>query len=153
MKVFNALEALGTDSVTVANVSSDAGKRKVDGELATQQREFVRHEGLSILFRLVAPVTPHVAHALWNELGFGGNILDAGWPRADPEALKKASVTLAVQVSGKLRGTIDVAVDAPRETIEHAALANVDIAKYVGSAPPKKIIIVPGKIVNIVVAP
>ncbi len=150
MKVFNALEALGTDTVTVANMSSDAGKRKVDGELATQQREFVRHEGLSILLRLLAPVTPHVSHALWNELAFGGDILDAGWPQADPEALKKASVTLAVQVNGKLRGTIEVAVDAARDAIEQAALTNADVAKYV-TGVPKKIIIVPGKIVNIVV--
>jgi leucyl-tRNA synthetase len=111
---------------------------------------FVRSEGLSFLFRLLAPITPHVAHALWNELGCGGNILDAGWPKADAEALKKASVTLAVQVNGKLRGTIDVAVDAPREAIEQTAMANADVAKYVGAAPPKKIIIVPGKIVNIV---
>jgi leucyl-tRNA synthetase len=150
MKIFNALDALGAHAATVATVSS-AGTPKIDGELATQQRKFVRDEGLSILLRLLAPVTPHVAHALWNELGYGENILDAGWPKADPLALQKASVTLAVQVNGKLRGTIEVAVDAPREQIEQAALTNVDVAKYVVGATPKKIIIVPGKIVNIVV--
>ncbi|HSE11568.1 MAG TPA: class I tRNA ligase family protein, partial [Rudaea sp.] len=151
MKVFNALDALGSDAATVASVSGDAGGRKADGELAARQREFVRREGLSILLRLLGPVTPHVAHELWIALGFGANVLDAGWPKADPEALKKASVTLAVQVNGKLRGTIEVPVDAAREQIERTALANADVAKYVAGAPPKKIIIVPGKIVNIVV--
>ena len=138
MKMLNALEGLGPASVPDAD------------ERASLQRAVVRNEGLSILFRLLAPITPHIAHALWNELGYGGNILDAGWPQADPEALKKASVTLAVQVNGKLRGTIEVAVDAARDAIEQSALANADVAKYV-TAPPKKIIIVPGKIVNIVV--
>jgi len=110
----------------------------------------VRREGLSILFRLLGPITPHVAHSLWVELGFGTDILQSSWPKANPEALQKAAVTLAVQVNGKLRGTVEVAVDAPRERIEEAALANADVAKFV-TATPKKIIIVPGKIVNIVV--
>jgi leucyl-tRNA synthetase len=73
------------------------------------------------------------------------------WPLADPAALVKAEVTLAVQVNGKLRGTIEVAVDAPRETIERAALGDADVAKFVGDATPRKIVIVPGKIVNIVI--
>ena len=73
------------------------------------------------------------------------------WPKADTSALTRAAVTLAVQVNGKLRGTIEVAVDAPREVVENAALAHADAAKYVGGATPKKIVIVPGKIVNIVV--
>ncbi len=148
MKLLNALEVLGPSGVMVpAEIGSSADKPR----LANQQRAFVRNEGLSILFRLLAPITPHIAHALWNELGYGGDILDAGWPKADPEALKKASVTLAVQVNGKLRGTIDVAVDAPRDQIERTALANADVAKFVAGATPKKVIVVPGKIVNIVV--
>jgi leucyl-tRNA synthetase len=147
MKVLNALEDLGLGQMV-------AGDARLDADVsmrANPQRAFVHLEGLSLLLRLLAPITPHIAHALWNELGYGGNILDAGWPKTDPEALKKASVTLAVQVNGKLRGTIDVAVDAPREQVEQTALANVDVAKYVAGATPKKIIIVPGKVVNIVV--
>ena len=147
MKLLNALEDLGLGQMVAGDMRADADTSM----RANRQRAFVHLEGLSILLRLLAPVTPHVSHALWNELGFGGNILDAGWPRADPEALKKASVTLAVQVNGKLRGTIEVAVDAAREAIEQTALANGDVAKYVAGATPKKIIIVPGKIVNIVV--
>ena len=147
MKLLNALEDLGLGQMVASDMRADADTSM----RANRQRAFVHLEGLSILLRLLAPVTPHVSHALWNELAFGGNILDAGWPRADPEALKKASVTLAVQVNGKLRGTIEVAVDAAREAIEQTALANGDVAKYVAGATPKKIIIVPGKIVNIVV--
>jgi leucyl-tRNA synthetase len=149
MKLLNALESLGGPA---AEVAADAGTEvQADATLrAHAQRAFVRREGLSILFRLLAPITPHIAHALWNELGYGGSILDAGWPQADAAALKRATVTLAVQVNGKLRGTIEVAVDAAREVIEETALTNADVAKYVGAAPPKKIIIVPGKIVNIV---
>ena len=147
MKLLNALEDLGLGQMIAGDLRVDADK----SIRANLQRAFVHLEGLSILLRLLAPVTPHIAHALWGELSFEGNVLDAGWPKADPEALKKASVTLAVQVNGKLRGTIDVAVDAPREAIEQTAMANADVAKYVGATPPKKIIIVPGKIVNIVV--
>ena len=142
MKMLNALEGLGGPAAEAAAAADTTTAIR-------RQRAFARNEGLSILFRLLAPITPHVAHALWNELGFGANILDADWPQADPEALKRAAVTLAVQVNGKLRGTIEVAVDAAREAIEQAALANSDVAKYVTGAP-KKIIIVPGKIVNIV---
>jgi leucyl-tRNA synthetase len=147
MKMLNALEALGPAKIVSAAeiAGNDAATQ------AGRQRTFVFIEGMSTLLRVLAPITPHVAHALWNELGYGGNILDAGWPQADSEALQKASVTLAVQVNGKLRGTIEVAVDAPREQIEQAALGNVDVAKYVAGATPKKVIIVPGKIVNIVV--
>ena len=147
MKMLNALEALGS-----AKMVSGAETAGTDAATqANRQRAFVFFEGMSTLLRVLAPITPHVAHALWNELGYGGNILDAGWPQADSEALQKASVTLAVQVNGKLRGTIEVGVDAPREQVEQIALGNADIAKYVAGATPKKVIIVPGKIVNIVV--
>jgi leucyl-tRNA synthetase len=126
MKMLNALEGLGPSGVMVpATVGASSDKPR----LANRQRAFVRMESLSVLFRLLAPITPHVAHSLWNELGCGGNILDAGWPKPDPAALKKASVTLAVQVNGKLRGTIEVAVDAPRDAIEQTAWRS-DVAKY-----------------------
>jgi len=147
MKMLNALESLGPSGVMAPATS---GSNADEAMRINQQRAFVRREGLSILFRLLGPITPHVAHSLWVELGFGTDILQSSWPKADPEALQKAAVTLAVQVNGKLRGTVEVAVDAPRERIEEAALANADVAKFV-TATPKKIIIVPGKIVNIVV--
>jgi len=117
----------------------------------SDQGRAVRHEACETLVLLLNPITPHICHVLWHSLGHQESLIDVPFPQADPAALARASVTLAVQVSGKLRGTIEVAVDAPREEIEKAALANPDVAKYVAAATPKKIVVVPGKIVNIVV--
>jgi leucyl-tRNA synthetase len=148
MKLLNALEVLGPSGVMApVNVGESVDKSR----LANMQRALVRYEGLSILFRLLAPITPHVSHILWIEFGYGANILDTSWPKVDASALQKDALILAVQVNGKLRGQIEVAVDAPRDHVEKAALANPDVARYVGDAAVKKVIIVPGKIVNIVV--
>ncbi|MBS0583903.1 MAG: leucine--tRNA ligase [Proteobacteria bacterium] len=111
----------------------------------------VRHEAFETIVLLLNPITPHVSHALWTALGHQQPIIDAAWPLADPAALTKDAVTLAVQVNGKLRGQIEVAVSAAREEIEKAALADEGVAKFVAGQTVKKIIIVPGKIVNIVV--
>ena len=111
----------------------------------------VRHEAFEALVLVLNPITPHICHALWQALGHRDSLIDAPWPKVDPAALVKAEITLAVQVNGKLRGTIEVAADAPRERVENAALAHVDVAKFVGSAAIKKVVIVPGKIVNIVI--
>jgi leucyl-tRNA synthetase len=117
----------------------------------SEQGRAVRHEAFETLVLVLNPITPHICHALWQALGHREALIDVAWPLADPAALVKAEVTLAVQVNGKLRGTIEVAVDAPRETIERAALGDADVAKFVGDATPRKIVIVPGKIVNIVI--
>jgi leucyl-tRNA synthetase len=100
---------------------------------------------------LLNPVTPHVCHALWQALGHAETLLeDVPFPQADPAALVRDAVTLAVQVNGKLRGTIDVAVDMPREAVEAAALAEPGVAKFLEGRAVRKVIVVPGKIVNIV---
>ena len=120
----------------------------------SDQGRAVRHEALEAMVLLLNPVTPHICHALWQVLGHRigpGPLDDQPWPRADPAALTKDTVTLAMQVNGKLRGTIEVAVSASREEIERAALAEPKVADFVGGATPKKIIVVPGKIVNIVI--
>ena len=118
---------------------------------ASDQGRAVRHEAFETIVLLLNPITPHICHALWQGLGHQEAILERRWPQADASALVKAAVTLAVQVNGKLRGQIEVAVDAPKELIEQTALANAEVAKYVAGAAPKKIVVVPGKIVNIVV--
>jgi len=117
----------------------------------SEQGRAVRHEAFEAITLLLAPITPHVSHALWLALGHADPVDAQAWPRTDPAALVKDSVTLAVQVNGKLRGTIDVAVDAAREAIEKTAMEQPEVAKYAGAGTVKKIIIVPGKIVNIVV--
>ena len=117
----------------------------------SDQGRAVRHEAFETIVLLLNPITPHICHALWHALGHAEPLLTQPWPQADPNALVKDAVTLAVQVNGKLRGQIEVAIDASKENVEKAALANPDVAKYVGDAAVKKIIIVPKKIVNIVV--
>ncbi|MHB8678396.1 MAG: leucine--tRNA ligase [Rudaea sp.] len=152
---------------TIARVNDDFGRRlsfntaiaaamellnaigKFD-DMSDQGRA-LRHEAFETLVLVLNPITPHVCHALWQALGHRDSLIDVPWPKADPAALVKAEITLAVQVNGKLRGTIDVAADAPRERVENAALAHVDVARFVGSAAIKKLVIVPGKIVNIVI--
>ena len=152
---------------TIAKVTDDFGRRlsfntaiasamellNAVGKFEDQsdQGRAVRHEAFEALVLVLNPITPHICHALWQALGHREDLIDVPWPKADTSALTRAAVTLAVQVNGKLRGTIEVAVDAPREVVENAALAHADAAKYVGGATPKKIVIVPGKIVNIVV--
>src|SRR5690606_21067749 len=111
----------------------------------------VRHEALETMVLLLNPVTPHISHALWQVLGHGETLIeDQRWPQADPAALVKDVVTLAVQVNGKLRGTIDAATTASREEVERLALADPKVAAFLAGATPKKVIVVPGKIVNIV---
>jgi leucyl-tRNA synthetase len=112
----------------------------------------VLYEGFSIFLRLLYPVAPHITHVLWQELGYAqsfGDILDAPWPQVDAAALEQADIELMVQVNGKLRGSIRVPREADRAAIEAAALASDSVQKFVTGAP-KKIIVVPGKLVNIV---
>jgi leucyl-tRNA synthetase len=119
----------------------------------SDQGRAVRHEALQAMVLLLNPVTPHVSHALWQALGHPQTLLeDVPFPRADPAALVRDALTLAVQVNGKLRGTIEVAPDAPREAVEAAALAEPNVAKFLDGQVVKKVIVVPGKIVNIVAA-
>jgi leucyl-tRNA synthetase len=111
----------------------------------------VLREGLEIVLRLLAPIAPHVTHHLWRELGFGEDILGAGWPVVDDEALRQDSIEYVVQVNGKVRGKVSVAVEAGRSAIEEAALANENVQRFVGEAQVRKVIVVPGKLVNVVV--
>ncbi|MFC6522004.1 leucine--tRNA ligase [Undibacterium arcticum] len=132
MKMLNTLEGAKLDDSAVSNA--------------------VIAEGLSIFLRVLNPVAPHITHVLWQELGYAkadGDILDAPWPQVDAAALVQAEIELMIQVNGKLRGSITVAKDADKATIEAAALANEQAQRYI-EGTPKKIIIVPGKLVNIV---
>ncbi|HJV84013.1 MAG TPA: leucine--tRNA ligase [Noviherbaspirillum sp.] len=116
------------------------------------QTNAVTAECLSIFLRVLYPVAPHITHVLWQELGFAtafGDILDAPWPKVDPAALEQAEIELVVQVNGKLRGSVKVPKDADKAAIEAAALANENVKKFV-EGTPKKVIVVPGKLVNIV---
>ncbi|MEJ2632410.1 MAG: leucine--tRNA ligase [Acidihalobacter sp.] len=110
----------------------------------------LRREGLSILLRLLSPVAPHVTHHLWCELGYGDDIVDAAWPEVDEAALQRDTIKLAVQVNGKLRGQVEVAADADKGMIETAALAEPNVVRFIEGKTLRKIIVVPGRLVNVV---
>ena len=129
MKMLNGLEKAPRDAAIAAEVIE---------------------EGLSILLRVLSPLTPHIAHALWRELGFGDDILAAPWPEPLAAALAQDEIELVLQVNGKLRGNLRVPADAAKEAIEAAALASEMARKYTEGRPPKKVVVVPGRLVNIV---
>jgi leucyl-tRNA synthetase len=107
-------------------------------------------EALMILTCMLYPVTPHIAHTLWRELGFGADIGEAAWPDVDETALRSEEVELVLQVNGKTRGQLVVPASADKAQIEAVALAHPTTEKYAEGRPPKKIIIVPGRLINIV---
>jgi leucyl-tRNA synthetase len=122
-------------------------------ESARDANPGVLRETYGILLRVLYPVVPHVTFQLWQELGYAeefGTLLDAPWPKVDEKALEQAEIELVLQVNGKVRGALTIAKDAPRETIEQAALAHEMFAKFSEGRPPKKVVIVPGRLVNIV---
>ena len=134
MKMINALESFkGTDTP--------------DGQIAAI-------EGFGILLRCLYPATPHVTHALWSSLGYSqhlGELLDAPWPQVDANALVQDEIELMLQVNGKLRGSIRVAATADKAEIERLALASDAFLKQAAGAAPKKVVVVPGRLVNVVV--
>ena len=125
-----------------------------DFEATDEDSHRALSECFGILIRTLYPLAPHITTAIWNELGyakaFGTDLLDAPWPKVDEKALLADEVKLVVQVNGKLRGEIRVPVNAEKAAIEAAALANPDVMRFVGSLKVLKIIIVPGKLVNVV---
>jgi leucyl-tRNA synthetase len=131
MKILNALE------------KAPADEPSVHAQLVA--------EGLSILLRLLSPVTPHISHGLWRDLGYGEDVLAAPWPEPLEAALAQDEVELVLQVNGKLRGHIRVPAAAAKEEIERIALASEVAQKYMEGRPAKKVVVVPGRLVNIVV--
>ncbi|MDB5878447.1 MAG: leucine--tRNA ligase, partial [Variovorax sp.] len=133
MKLLNALESFKPDGLP-----GDA---------------FALHEGFGILLRVLYPATPHIAHQLWQQLGHDkahGDLLDASWPQVDPAALVQDEVELMLQVNGKLRGKLLVPASASKDEIEAMALACDDFVTFAAGAAVKRVIVVPGRLVNVV---
>ncbi|MEJ2897687.1 class I tRNA ligase family protein, partial [Bordetella avium] len=110
-------------------------------------------EGLGLLLRVLYPVVPHVTWHIWRDLGYAaklGDLLDAPWPHVDEAALIADEIELMLQVNGKLRGAIRVAAQAAKEDIEKIAVAQEEVARFLEGRPPKRVIVVPGKLVNVV---
>lgn len=116
----------------------------------SEQDRALLQEGLETVALLLAPITPHICHELWTNLGHDGAIIDARWPTVDETALVQDNLTLVVQVNGKLRGQIEVSASASREEVEASARANENVVRFTEGLTIRKVIVVPGKLVNIV---
>jgi leucyl-tRNA synthetase len=152
---------------TLAKVSDDVGRRytfntaiAANMELMNTLSRFdddsgqgraVMQEALDAVVLMLSPIVPHITHALWAALGHQQAVVDCAWPSVDESALVQASIALVVQVNGKVRGKINVAPDAPRDVIEAAVMDEDNVQKFIADKPVRKIIVVPGKLVNVVV--
>lgn len=116
----------------------------------TDIKPYIMHKGVSILLRLLAPISPHITHQLWQDLHYDDLILNAPWPKASATPIKIDQVELVVQINGKLRSRIQIPSDADNKTIEEIALRDEKVQQTTADKLIKKVIIVPGKLINIV---
>jgi leucyl-tRNA synthetase len=142
MKMLNALER----AVGLTAPEGEKGDPDYGAAYAA-----VISEGMSVLLRVLSPVTPHVCHYLWRELEFGEDILASSWPQADENALATDEIELVIQVNGKLRSRVSVPADADEGTVRQIALADNNVVRHVGGKAVKKVVIVPGRLINIVI--
>ena len=122
---------------------------------ANHQPSTINHsvlsEALEMMTLLLAPITPHLADELWEQLGKSGTTFEQSWPTFDPEIAKADTITIVVQVNGKVRDRLDVPADMPSSQIERLAVESEKVKEHLGGKSPRKVIVVPGKLVNIVV--
>jgi len=130
MELLNAVNKLDSDS--------DAGRA-------------VKHEALEAVVLMLSPIVPHICHALWRELGHKTPLIDQTWPEVDESALEMEQIELVVQVNGKLRARVSVPADADKVTIEKLAVADANVQRFIDGKDIRKVIVVPGRLVNIVV--
>ena len=138
-------------TMKMLNTLEDAAKT---GSADNQDFNLALTEGLSILLRTLYPVVPHIGWVLWRDLGFAaahGDMLNTSWPTVDESALVRDSIELVLQINGKVRGGVTVAASATQEDIQAAALATEAYARFSEGRPAKKVIVVAGRLVNIVV--
>jgi len=151
---------------TLAKVTDDIGRRRTFNTAIASVMELlnavsklddnsaparaVRQEALEFAVLTLSPIVPHICHTLWQVLGHREAVLDMCWPRPDDAALKQDNLEIVVQVNGKLRGRVSVPAQAGEDKVRELALADEAVARHVGGKPVKKVIVVPGKLVNIV---
>ncbi len=153
---------------TIQKVSDDYGRRQTYNtaiaavmELSNEVSRFadssaqgraVTREALASAILLLAPIVPHICHVLWQTLGHSEPVIDYPWPQLDESALVRTELSIVLQVNGKLRGSIEVAIDASKESIEQLALAHDNVQRFTQNKEIRKVIVVPKKLVNIVVS-
>ncbi len=126
------------NAVNKSNDDSDAGRA-------------IRHEALEAVVLMLSPIVPHIGHALWQLLGHETPLIDEAWPKIDESALELELLEMVVQVNGKLRARICVPADADKSVIEQLALADENARRFIDGKSIRKVIVVPGRLVNIVV--
>jgi leucyl-tRNA synthetase len=152
---------------TLQKVTDDLGRRRVFNTAIAAVMEFmntlskfddaspqgraVRQESLELVVQMLSPIVPHAAHTLWRALGHGDPLIDHAWPKPDPAALVRDSIVVVVQVNGKLRSQVTVDPNATEEQIREAALADSAVQKWLEGKAVRKVIVVKGKLVNVVV--
>jgi leucyl-tRNA synthetase len=152
---------------TLAKVTDDIGRRRTFNTAIAAVMELlnalakhppqtsldrsVLQEALDIAVLALSPIIPHVTHALWRELGHRGALIDEPWPQVDPSALAQSTIVLVVQVNGKLRARIRVDADADATAVRAKALEDPQVQKFLGPGAVRKVVVVPGKLVNVVV--
>ena len=152
---------------TLVKVTDDLGRRRVFNtaiaavmELMNTLAKFedrsaegraIVQETLELIVQMLSPIVPHTSHVLWQSLGHTDALIDRAWPKADPAALVKDVLEVVIQVNGKLRGRVSVPADSNEEAIREAALADTNVQKWVEGKPIRKVIVVKGKLVNVVV--
>ncbi len=143
MKILNIISAGIPGSSHDEPQANDSPNAKVHAWLT--------HESLSILLRILSPIVPHMTHVLWRELKFGDDILQADWPEVDEAALVSDTIKLIVQVNGKKRSEIEAPMKADKSALEKMALTDKNVVRFMDGKPAKKVIVVPGRLVNIVI--
>ena len=142
--------AFNTAIASVMELSNKIPKEFITNNSSLSERS-AAHEAIMNIVIMLAPITPHLSQHLWWELGKDTPIIDHAWPEADPELLIEETVEIAVQINGKLRATVNLDPNANQETFENKALADVNVQKYLENKDIKKIIFVPGRLINIVI--
>jgi len=140
---FNTVVAAG---MKILNLLADLEKLEAEGKNA------LIAEGVDMILCLLAPIVPHITHVLWAHRGHSETMIDASWPQVDASALVRDTLELVVQVNGKLRAKIDVPASADKQAIEDQALADENVLKHTEGKTVRKVIVVPGRLVNIVVS-
>jgi len=149
---YDRRQVFNTAIAAVMELYNELGRFAADNDLQDgAHNQAVVQEALEAMVLLLAPIIPHVCHVLWLHLGHTTAVIDAQWPGFDETALVQSRVSVAAQVNGKLRTVLELPADASKEQLEAAALADATVQKFMEGKPVRKIIVVPGRLVNIVV--
>jgi leucyl-tRNA synthetase len=149
-KLHRTIAAVGANIEALAFNKAVANLYELANAIEKAPASAARTRAVETMVRLVAPMAPHVAEEAWHALDKDGLVADAEWPRADPALLVEDEVTIAVQVNGKLRDTLTAAKGSPREALEALALGSEKVAKALEGKAPRKVIVVPDRLVNLV---